>query len=66
MTLHQSPTAMAGSEPNKTLPDAAGFDLYKLDCIADALRSGPPLTREEQHELRRVIENLSPLLETMQ
>lgn len=56
----------AGSDRTMALPDAAGFDLFKLDCHADALIAGPPLTREEQHELRRVIENLTPLLEAVQ
>jgi hypothetical protein len=58
-------TATSGS-PNKGSPDAAGFDLFKLDCIADRLIAGAPLTRDEQHELRRVIENLTPLMETFQ
>lgn len=44
----------------------AGFDLYRLDCITDALIAGPPLSRAEQHELARIIENLTALMETVQ
>lgn len=66
MTHNDLSNGRAGSDPNKALPDAAGYDLFTLDCIADRLRSGPPLSRQEQHELRRVIENLTPLLETVQ
>lgn len=66
MTHNDLSHGRALATANNGAGDAAGFDLFKLDCAADALRSGPPLTREEQHELRRVIENLTPLLETMQ
>lgn len=64
MTLHQSTTAMAGGGANNPPSDAAGFDLYRLDCAADALIAGPPLSRAEQQELARIIENLTALKET--
>lgn len=65
MTLHQSTTARAPATANNGAGDA-GFDLYRLDVLADALAAGPPLSRAEQQELARIIENLTALKETEQ
>lgn len=66
MTIHQSTTAMDGRSSLISAPESpdAGFDLYRLDCIADALIAGPPLSRAERQELARIIENLTALKET--
>lgn len=63
---HQPITNGRAGETAKNLSPDAGFDLFRLDCLAGALSAGPPLTRAEQHDLARIIENLTALKETVQ
>ena len=61
MTLHQSPTAGTGVSLTSA-PDAAGFDLFRLDCAVDALR-GQNLSHNDRAELARISQNLIDLME---
>ena len=50
---------------NNPPSDAAGFDLYRLDCAVDALRAAT-LTTTDRIELARIAANLAAFMEPIQ
>lgn len=62
MTPHPFIHGRAGSDPKKALPEADGFDIYKLDCAVDALRD-VTLSADDRAELARIFHNLTDLME---
>jgi len=62
MTALQSPTAGTGDSLTSA-PDAAGFDLYRLDCAVDALRDAT-LSQSDRAALARISLNIIDLMET--
>ena len=65
MRATQSSTGKAGVGANNPPSDAAGFDLYRLDCAVDALRAAT-LTTTDRIELARIAANLADLMEPIQ
>ena len=65
MNATQSSTGKAGRVANNSLPDATGFDLYRLDCAVDALRDAR-LSQSDRAELARIAANLADLMEPIQ
>jgi hypothetical protein len=65
MIATQSPTGKAGRAAKNPLSDAAGFDLYRLDCAVDALRASV-LTATDRAELARIAAKLADLMEPIQ
>jgi hypothetical protein len=65
MTTTQSFTGKAGVGANNPPSGAAGFDLYRLDCAVDALRTAT-LTATDRTELARIAANLADIMEPIQ